>query len=476
MTAKVVDLILAADAGDVGNMALAASEDQWFERKSIRIEAKTLSKALIAFANAEGGTVVIGVCNGQIEGIDAHPEHANSLRQSWIDFTQPPVRCTYKEVACINSDGLPDHLLMVHIETSERVHENVNGETFLRVGDESRKLNYLQRQELEFDKGQAQFDGMAATGAGIEDLDDRLVEHYRAAVEASSAETILKARSLVRRDGQLTNAGYLLFGETPQQMFPEAYVRVLRFLSTERGTGARLNLDEDGDAKFEGPIPWALQRAVDQIEKWVPKRRALDETGHFNAQPVVPREAWLEGLVNAVIHRSYSLAGDHIRVEIYPDRVEIESPGRFPGLVDPSNPLSISRFARNPRIARVCADLRLGQELGEGIKRIFDEMRRVGLTDPIYTQRSGSVRLRLEAVARLDAAVAKRLPKGSQAVLDVLRSTGTPLGTGEIAEATRSSRPAALKRLHALQNEGLIVWNGRSTRDPRATWKVAPLA
>jgi ATP-dependent DNA helicase RecG len=113
------------------------------------------------------------------------------------------------------------------------------------------------------------------------------------------------------------------------------------------------------------------------------------ERGLFEAQPIVPRDAWLEGVVNAVIHRSYSLAGDHIRVEIYPDRVEIESPGRFPGLANPASPLLISRFARNPRIARVCADLRIGQELGEGIKRIFEEMRRVGLTDPVYKQGGG---------------------------------------------------------------------------------------
>jgi ATP-dependent DNA helicase RecG len=156
----------------------------------------------------------------------------------------------------------------------------------------------------------------------------------------------------------------------------------------------------------------------------LPRRRYLVESGRFEARPIVPRDAWLEGLVNAVIHRSYSLAGDHIRVEIYPDRLEIESPGRFPGLANPSKPLEISRFARNPRIARVCADLRIGQELGEGIKRIFDEMRRVGLTDPIYKQTGGSVRLVLAAVPRLDAHLAARLPWGSQQVLDVLRAAG----------------------------------------------------
>ncbi|MBN8971626.1 MAG: helix-turn-helix domain-containing protein, partial [Rhizobiales bacterium] len=208
------------------------------------------------------------------------------------------------------------------------------------------------------------------------------------------------------------------------------------------------------------------------IEQLVPKRRALRSSGLFEDEPIVPRDAWLEGVVNAVIHRSYSLGGDHIRVEIFPDRIEIESPGRFPGLADPRRPLEIGRFARNPRIARVCADLRIGQELGEGIRRIFDEMRRVGLTDPVYRQTQSSVRLTLAAISRLDPALAARLPARSQEVLDLLRATAGELGTGEIAEALGMSRPTAMNRLKALQEEGLVLWVGKSSRDPRAVWRL----
>ena len=57
-------------------------------------------------------------------------------------------------------------------------------------------------------------------------------------------------------------------------------------------------------------------------------------------------------MVNAVVRRSYSMAGDHIRVSIFPHRIEVFSSGRFPGPGDPSRPLEIARYARNPRIAR----------------------------------------------------------------------------------------------------------------------------
>lgn len=75
--------------------------------------------------------------------------------------------------------------------------------------------------------------------------------------------------------------------------------------------------------------------------------------------------------------------------------------------MDRESPLAATRFARNPRIARVCADLQFGQELGEGIRRMFDEMRQAGLTDPHYRQRSGSVQLTLvcEPIAPADWAM-----------------------------------------------------------------------
>lgn len=265
----------------------------------------------------------------------------------------------------------------------------------------------------------------------------------------------------------------LLFGATPQRWFPQAYVRILRFLGSTRGTGSRLTLEESSEHRVEGPIPTVITRAQKIIEDLIPRRRSLGEDGRFVTTPIVPRDAWLEGLVNAVVHRSYSLGGDHIRVEIYDDRVEIESPGRFPGLADPRRPLQISRFARNPRIARVCAELRIGQEMGEGIRRMFEEMQRRGLTDPVYEEKGGSVRLILANIPRLDPEVAARLPAGSERVLDLIRATQSQLGTGDIAESLGFARPTVKRRLDALEREGLIRWVGKSKKDPRAHWVVA---
>lgn len=464
-----MDSALQEAPSEVGRRLLAVAEDQWFDRKSARIRPRDLANALIAFANAEGGIVVVGLRGGEVEGTDREPDRRNDQMQAHVDFCAPPVRAHTELVPCINAVGEKDHLLVIEVEPGEVVHANQRDEVFLRVGDEDRRLSFAQRQELLYDKSQASYEARELPAAGFDTIDDSLLEGYVAAAGASDAMRLLEARGLRGREA-LTIAGCLLFSEHPQSLLPEAYVRVLRYRGRERGTGARQQLIED--VSIEGPIPRQLMEARDLVRRRQPVRRALLPSGKFGDVPLVPEDAWLEGVVNAAIHRSYSLAGDHIRIEIFDDRIEISSPGRFPGLVDLSHPLDTVRFARNPRIARVCADLSFGQELGEGIRRMFEEMRHAGLTDPVYRQTSGSVALTLLAEP-VDRELEARLPEHARAITAALREAGR-LSTGEVTEALGVSRPVAQRQLAMLRDAGVVEWVGKSPRDPRAYWRLKP--
>lgn len=472
MTTNDVERALHSGIESAAAELLALPEDQWFEQKSARIQAKDLAVAISAFANAEGGVIVVGLHDGTVEGLRGQPQRINALRQASIDFISPPARVDVTQVACRDGAGRSEELLVLRIPPGETVYELKNGECYLRVGDQSHRLSFAQRQELHYDRGISQFDGLAVRGAKIADLDEALLRSYRDAAHADgvSFTRLLRARSLMLDDGRLTNAGYLLFAENPSDRLPQAQIRIIRHRGKTRGTGA--DQDVSGAARVEGPIPYVIDNSANMVESLQPTRRRLGDSHRFVDEPLVPRDAWLEGIVNAVVHRSYSLAGDHVRVEIFADRIEIESPGRFPGLADPSRPLEISRYARNPRIARVCTDLSITQELGEGIKRMFEEMRRRGLTDPMYTQNQGSVRLTLSGTSRIPPDVVARLPRGSSETLNALRSTARALGTGEIQELVNLSRPTVVRQLGALREEGLVDWSGKSAKDPRATWSA----
>lgn len=462
MSSLEVDTALAKTGDALLRSLTALSEDQWFDRKSGRINARDLSRPLVAFANAEGGTIVIGLRDGHADGVSDELE--NAVRQAPIDFTVPPVRARV-ECRTINNAKI----LIVRVEPSENVHTNKAGECFLRIRDESRRLSLAEHQELIYDRGSRPFEA-TPVDLCVEDLSPDCTEEYRQAIGSSSVREMLAARDLIDRRGNLTVAAVLLFDDHPQHDYPNAHIRVLRYDDDDRGTGSTMSLVED--LRIDGPLPQQIANAAKIIERLLPQHQRLALSGRFERTPLIPRDAWLEGLVNAVVHRSYSMMGDHIRVEIFPHRIEISSPGRFPGIVNPDLPLSITRYARNPRIARVCADMGITRELGEGIKRIFHEMQKIGLAEPIYRQTSSSVTLTLSAADAVPPDLLASLPPSAVKVLRALRIAGQPLGTGQVAEFADIARPTAARALRALAAADLVVWEGTSDKDPRASWRL----
>jgi len=451
---------------DVGRALLAVPESQWFDRKSARTAPRDLANAEIAFANAEGGTIVVGLSRQGVEGVDT--AKANDLRQAAMDFAAPPVRAHASEIECVNENGAAARLLVIEVEPSDAVHSNPRDEVYLRVGDETRRLSFAQRQELVYDKGQSVFDGSPAPDASEDDLKWESIRGWAESLGAADPKRLLRRRGLLRREG-LTAASVLLFGVNPQIAFPNAYVRVLRHRGAERQTGERQQLGED--QSFDGAIDEILSRSAEAVRTLQPTVRRLSAYGRFADVPLIPERAWVEAIVNAVIHRSYSLGGDHIRVEIFDNRIEVSNPGRFPGLFEERDPREVMRFARNPRIARVCAELGWAQELGEGIRRMFDEMAAAGLPAPSYRQTAGAVQVVLMAVP-VDEETAEALPAGWQDVVAALHQAGG-LKTGEVEELLGVSRPTAIKRLRLMQELGVIRRHGQSDTDPVAFWALA---
>jgi ATP-dependent DNA helicase RecG len=168
----------------------------------------------------------------------------------------------------------------------------------------------------------------------------------------------------------------------------------------------------------------------------------LGSEGRFSRSSIIPEFAWLEAIVSAVTHRSYSIGGDHIGVEIFDDRLEVTSPGRLPGLVRIDN-LRSTRFARNPRITRAMSDLGYGRELGEGVNRMFEEMNRNGLPNPVYKQSSASVKVILLADTVV-ARILEHLPTDSERFAEHPNRMGR-VSTSDTVELLGVSRPTVLR-------------------------------
>lgn len=459
------------------SVAITKPEDQWFDRKSGRIAASDLANELIGFANADGGTLVVGIEAGHVVGIDIRGDRINELRQAALDHTTPPVRHTVGTLKFPNTGGVPVTVLVFEIHPSEFVHRNQRGEVYLRVGDETRRLPSEAARELEYDKGVVQYDGSPFLAADSSDLDETDIERFRAAVSTSlEGATLLRARGLILdRDGKtvVTPAALLLFGHLPQRFFPNAYVRFVRYSGTSIGTGRDLNIVLD--RRLEGTLPEQIESAFRLIESQLREFTMLDDrTGKFVVESELPRFAWQETIVNAVTHRSYSLHGDHIRVRMFDDRLEIESPGGLPGPVRIDN-IRRTRFSRNPRIARVLADLGFVRELNEGMNRMFREMEFAGLPEPLLSLPGSAFRVALLTQTERSRIWRERmivlLPNNMAAVADHLIRHGR-ITTAEAGRITSSTAPTARRYLRELERNGLVIRVGASTSDPTSFWQL----
>ncbi len=440
-------------------------EDQWLDRKSGRVAPKDLAKTIVAMGNAEGGLIALGLANREPDAIQTR--RVNDWRQTGVDLVRPAARVAVRELIGEHL-GAAHTVVVLEVARSEVVLATASDEVYLRIGDEDRRLTFDQRRELLYDKGQTHYEALPVVGMTEAALAQPAVEAYAQRLQAPDATRALMARGVLTPDGKPTVAAAVCFSTKPDRWLPQAVVRVLRFRGNQRLTGVRQNLVSD--RRFSSPLGSLIGEVSREILEQIPTRRALTTTGVFATVGLVPESVWLEALVNAVIHRSYSNAGDHIRVEIYDDSLVVESPGRLPGVVDLSDPADVRRYARNPRIARVAAELDFAQELGEGVRRMYEDMSLAGLVDPEFFQTAGSLQVVLSG-EHVDRTLESRLPAKARALLQVVRTQDHP-STGDVMESVGMSRPAVIKLLRALEDEGLVERVGKSATDPRAFWRI----
>ena len=159
---------------------LENEERQIFDRKSVMVDPKALAITVVAFANADGGRIVIGISDKtkRIEGVDYEIGRLNELLRVPFDFCEPTVKVNIERIPCMDDKGRENHVLVMDIEPSPQVHANQADEVYLRVGDKSKLLKFEDRLQLTYDKGERYFEDKIVVDAVIDDLDMEQVSEY----------------------------------------------------------------------------------------------------------------------------------------------------------------------------------------------------------------------------------------------------------------------------------------------------------
>lgn len=371
-------------------------ENQYFERKGLGekdIKPVKIAEELIGMLNADGGILAFGVADdGTIEDLNDLGNKLDGYRTLIFDFIHPACNVKFEEVEI---DGKLVFLFHVEQELERIFCIKDNKKHFLRVHDTNRLLDLDRIKKLEYDKSIRRFEEEIVKNFEQEDLDQELLEEYKLKLNyKGSILDLLVKRHLVIKKGDeylFKNASVLLFATEPERYITSASVRYIRYEGTEALTGVSHNVVKD--ERFENNIP----RLIDELKAFL-KASFKDyyfldmESGKFKKVPEYPEEAWLEGIVNALCHRSYNVQGNAIYIKHFDDRLEISNSGPLPAQVTIQN-IKNERFARNPRVARVLEDMGYVRQLNEGVSRIYESMEKSMLSIPEYSEKNGNVYL-----------------------------------------------------------------------------------
>lgn len=384
---------------------LAAPESHTLDFKRISSKHGRIIETICAFANSEGGLLVIGVGDekhlkpgakpqSRLFGIEENPEGFDDLRRHIMKRFAPPIeRLHWLRLPCVLHDGNPGHIVLLRVEKSGLVHSVVGDGTWTRMDASNREMNAAEIADLHYRRGvRSAVSEPVPVALGLLETDawKRFVAS-RGLKSGTFAEQLQRIGLAVKvgAEVQPTRAAVLLFADEPGSLLAACDTRAdIRLMVYDGKTplhGATPNLKKTAKT-IRGPLIDQIDLAVKTVLDELAQGLTLTGSG-FKARHVYPERVVKEAIVNAVIHRDYRLNRD-IFIRIFDDRIEVESPGVFPGSITPANISRAGSKARNLLIAQNLREFPVPPNIdaGEGVKMMFAEMSAAKLYPPQYSQ------------------------------------------------------------------------------------------
>ena len=403
-----------------------------FKRDDIRPE--QLAKEIAALLNLEGGHILLGVEDDlTVSGLTRDAKKA----EEWVleiarVHVRPATMPVWEPFAW--GDGKIIGIVSLPADSPDKPYKAKRGSawvTQVRAGSTTRDASDEEEMRLYMQSGRIQYDRKAMPGSSFEDFDlRRLVNYFRdirqqehpAEDDSESWITLLVNTELMVWDRGYalgTVGGLLLFGKNPNRHLKQAGITATAYSGTEKDYDAKARAILRGPVVSLFPLPNAdFPRPYPSLPETFSKSGAEVESGVVEqalefVKRAIDIEAWLEGarrverwdyplsaireaVVNAVVHRDYTIIGTDIELSIYADRIEVVSPGRLPNSVTVEKMRDGCRAARNELLKETMRDYRYIEANGLGVpRRIIRGMQEHNGTDPDLIEEESRFTVRL---------------------------------------------------------------------------------
>ncbi len=442
----------------------------WMKASNMRERITLAVDELIAFANAKGGTVYLGIeDNGEVTGCTGNYDLQNIV-ESIYDKTRPGL---FTEIKELEYEG--KKVISLSVEADGITYATTDGRCLRRLGKNS-KPYYPDEMSNRYSTVQTpDFSGQIIVESTEDDINKLEIYKLKEKLKARDPESTLSQMDdmsflndlgLVKYDEgklKLTIAGLLFVGKEKsiQRLLPQAEVIYLHYSED--------NLEEY-DARLDMKLP--IISIIDRLsEKIQDNNRIVNvQVGLFRLEIVdFTLKVFQEALLNALAHRDYQNQGS-VYVKHYPDKVVIENPGGFPEGITQNNIITHPSVPRNKLIAETLQRLKYVQRTGQGVDIIYRDMVSSGKPYPEYRSYSDAVSLTMysgiddiEFVKFIAEEQNSRQRNFSLAELMILRflTDNRRISFSEARELSQGTKDITQKSLNSLIKKGLIEISGK---------------
>lgn len=427
-------------------------ESKSLELKLIVPTFDKLIKTCIAFANGGGGKIIIGVEDKTRKILGITDPDRNRIYDEFTNSLYDAVRPLIP-IQIYEQSSRQKSILIIEIPYCEKKpyflqREGLPLGVYVRVGSNTRRVNEAHYEELLREGGRKHYDE-ETIAASVNILSkERLLDCLGEPLTRHKlrSEKIINHSSSAAHQYQPTVAGVLAFCEMPEHYIPEALILCTRF-------GDKKEREIIQTQEIKGDLLRQAEASYKLICNWMERDFSL--TGvRLKGKLPIPAVALREAIINALIHRKYSIPGA-IKIALYDEQLEIFSPGCFPGLVDINHLGDGITYLRNPSLARLARKLGLVEKLGTGIRLIFDSCAKAGIRPPEYFEEGDFVKIifyfmPLKQAADEDEIAILKLAKFKQ-----------EFSIADVMDFLQTSRNTATRKLTPLVKAGKLIRMGK---------------
>lgn len=346
---------------------------------------RDVAEALVAFANADGGDLIIGVeDDGTITGVPYSYEDIATILEAPKTHVYQNTQLPIQMATSLEIDGYKVLFLSVDKGFSE-IYQLSDGRCVRRYGTSTMPASV---DKILFDRQESRsrgYDSEFVDSAQVSDLDFKLlIEMSERYLKGISPEKYLQQIGLAEYSPgglRLKRASLLLFAKDIQRWHPRCQVRIIKVHGNALKAGGEYNVTSD--EFVQGNIFDLLVRSWEELRPFLAYKTQFSHDIRFEQSYTYPEWACREALVNAIAHRDYVIQNS-IDIFIFDDRMEIKSPGALLSTITVDQLLKLEGVheSRNSLVARALRESGYMRELGEGMKRIFRLMEESDLQAP----------------------------------------------------------------------------------------------